>query len=158
MNHIDENLIAKYLDGSTSAQENNDIELWLEESEENKQLFEEIKSLWLKSQNIYINETVRFDKVAAWNKVKPSENLQPQRSLWNFWMPRVAATLIVILLGFVAYLYLQENPKPQQFVATEENKELTLPDGSVVSLQAGSGIKYFDDFAEYRNLELSGLG
>ncbi len=158
MNHIDEILIAKYLDGSTSVQENNDLELWIEESEENRRVFEETKSLWLKSQNIHVNETVKFDKAAAWEKVRPSENLEPQRTLWNIWMPRVAAALIVILLGFVAYLYLQENPSPQQFVATEDNKELTLPDGSTVFLQAGSSVKYFDDFTEYRNLEFSGLG
>lgn len=158
MDHIDENLIGKYLDGSTSIQENNDIELWLEESDENKQMFEEIKSLWLRSQEISIVESVRFDKEAAWNKVKPDENIVEQKSYWSIWMPRIAATLIIILLGFVAYLYFQENPLPNQFVATDDQKELTLPDGSVVSLQVGSIVKYFDDFAEYRNLEFSGLG
>src|SRR5690606_21717896 len=137
MDHIDEILIAKYLDGSTSIQENNDIELWLEESEENRQMFEEIKSLWLKSREIRVDETVKFDKVAAWNKVKPSVDIKEQRSQWSIWMPRVAASLIVILVGFIAYLYLQENPLPEEFIATEENKEFTLPDGSKVSMQVG---------------------
>lgn len=158
MDHIDENLIAKYLDGSTSVQENNDLELWIEESEDNKQTFEELKTLWLKSRNVQLNETVKFDKAAAWNKIKPSENLQAHRSLWSNWMPRIAATLIILLLAFVAYLYFQENPLPQEFVATEDNKELTLPDGSILSLQVGASVKYFEDFAEFRTLEFSGLG
>ncbi len=158
MDHIDEILIAKYLDGSTSIQENNDIELWLEESEENRQMFEEIKSLWLKSRGIRVDKTVRFDKVAAWNKVKPSVDIKEQRSQWSIWMPRVAASLIVILVGFIAYLYLQENPLPEEFIATEENREFTLPDGSKVSMQVGATVKYFQDFADYRNLEFSGLG
>lgn len=157
MDHIDENLIGRYLDGSTSIQENNDIELWMEERDENKQMFEEIKSIWLKSRDVSINDTVRFDKAAAWNKVKPADELPVRRTQWSIWMPRVAASLIVILVGFVAYLYFQENPLPQVFTATEENNEITLPDGSVVSMQAGSTLKYFDDFAEYRNLEFSGL-
>jgi transmembrane sensor len=130
----------------------------VEESEQNRQTFEEIKSIWLKSQNIHLNETVKFDKAAAWNKVKPRGNLQAQRSLWSIWMPRIAASFIIILLGFVAYLYLQENPLPQEFVATEDNKVLTLPDGSIVTLEAGASIKYLEDFAAYRNLEFKGLG
>lgn len=157
MEHIDENLIAKYLDGSTSIQENNDIELWLEESEENRQMFEEIRSLWLKSRDIRVDETVSFDRVAAWNKVKPSADIKEQRSQWSIWMPRVAASLIVILVGFIAYLYLQENPLPEVFTASDENKEFTLPDGSKVFMEVGATIKYFEDFAEYRNLEFSGL-
>jgi transmembrane sensor len=90
-------------------------------------------------------------KVVSINPDKP-KNIHFLRQIW-----KVAASVTVLLVSsFLLYFYFS---KPGNIVVTAQTTtiEQTLPDGSIVSLHAGSQIIYPEKFASnQRNVELKG--
>ncbi len=80
---------------------------------------------------------------------------------------KIAAVIIPAFLlgGILSYYILAERPEPEKISTTEirspfgARSEVILPDGSTVWLNAGSRIKYMNDFNKNnREIQLSGEG
>lgn len=71
---------------------------------------------------------------------------------------RIAAAAAVLLAAGIGYYRLTRQAPPQQIVASaKERKTVTLPDGSLVSLEPGSTLQYPEQFSERtREVNLSG--
>jgi len=68
---------------------------------------------------------------------------------------KVAAALIgFLLLSSLSLLFLPERSKAIVLSAQDQMETFELPDGSVITLDAGSSISYQDNFVENRSLEL----
>ncbi len=150
-------LIAKYYSDECNQKETEELLQWLNKSQENKELFYEVKKdLELLNLNKSMNK-VNVD--SAWDKVKnrilndeQSANI-PEKAMmqWNFNRVLKYAAMIIIILGIgitFSKLY-NSNPLIEEYTDnTEQGKEIILPDGTKVFLNSNSYIAYPKQFAE----------
>jgi ferric-dicitrate binding protein FerR (iron transport regulator) len=91
-----------------------------------------------------------------WQKVKKNMVFQKKRSIHSYW--RVAAAAILILgFGYVGLKYLAPTPELISVLSGEQIKEVTLPDGSLVTLNKQAELVYPEKFNR-RQRELKLLG
>ena len=164
-----ENLILRYLSGETSDQEARQMQEWLRENAENRQLFARHKKLWLGSKLFagYDADKLKQDRKKTDLKIRNSE-LQHSLDRANRWIRRLAyAASVALLLGLASLLtVLFQDTSVQQArllagvevaVPYGSKSLMTLPDGSKVWVNAGSKISYPADFGvTARNVYLSG--
>lgn len=163
-------LIAKHYANECTKEETKLLNQWLEQSEENKSLFEQIK----KDQQI-INMNQSMDKInvdSAWNKLK-SRIVEDEQQInfvardrgEKFKLYRVlkyaAMVILVAGLGFVSTKIYQDTfgyYSNTEFTAQNEtSNEIILPDGTTVFLNADSELKYPDQFSgNQRKVKLEG--
>jgi ferric-dicitrate binding protein FerR (iron transport regulator) len=165
-------LIARYFSGEIREDELRFLSDWLKDGSQNQELFRQYKKTWLLLEKQIIHSKVNTDQ--EWiamqakiftpvtgietpvNVISLNQNRNNIKSyVQNMW--KAAAVLIILLASSVMlYLYLS---RPAKFVITAQatNLEKVLPDGSVVSLHAGSQITYPESFSSNtRNVELIG--
>ncbi|RMG32041.1 MAG: DUF4974 domain-containing protein [Bacteroidetes bacterium] len=142
-------LIAKYLANEADAAEKQQLLAWMAEHEE---VFEELLQIWELAEGA--GQQPAVDTGAAWNQLQNRLKGQPptgiqqdqtragQRPLWRI-MRLVAAVLLLALLGASLWWLLPGTANElQQLASGEEVRELQLPDGSRVSLNAHSKLSY----------------
>lgn len=107
--------------------------------------------------------TTDFSSFAELKKVNKKISSTPR--LWYRRMAAVAAIILLPLLGVVTTTWFYEKAEiPHEiqmlecFVPNGERKQLILPDGTAVWLNAGSILLYPETFGETRTLYLSGEG
>jgi len=163
-------LITKHFAGEIGEEELRLLSKWLTASPENENFFKQYHKTWLLIEKQKANESIDIEK--DWNalqsklnthdktgkpsKVIPINTNQPQKHTSFFTMQRVAAAAIILVSTFLLYFYFS---KPSEIVVTAraENVEQLLPDGSVVSLHAGSQLTYPEKFtSKTRNVKLKG--
>lgn len=161
-----EALIAAYLSGNITAVEKDDLMRWVAESEPNQKFFEELVDLWAAAAD---DDVGPWPTEVAWQKLEgklfPSaEKLQPQGAAIrplrsrSAWMRPVAAAAAIALLVIAGWQWQQQRAAGEWVAVTTaqgQRRQLQLPDGSQVWLNAGSTLRYQAGFQE-RTLELVG--
>ena len=155
--NVIEALLARYLKGETSQEENEVVEQWLEANNnphsEWQHFNQSRKDQWLTDVFAQVQHTIRANK--------PNVIIMPQRKyLWQ----RIAAVAAVLIICFTLYLEwpaLQNRLHPVPLTALtvplNQQKQITLPDGSKVWVNANSQLKYPQQFkGETREVYLSG--
>ncbi|MBK9152167.1 MAG: FecR family protein [Saprospiraceae bacterium] len=158
---IDKELyIHKFLSGAMSPQERISFLEWLDESNENRKVYEELNSIWNASQAIPGMQ--RFDYKAAFEKHKSRLNEQAEiteRKPRIFTLYRRYFVAAAALLGLVlATLFLLKKDKTLETYYAENSPEnIVLPDQSEVWLQKGANliIRQYDNTE--RKVELTGI-
>jgi transmembrane sensor len=158
-------LITRYFSSEIAEDELQLLSDWLKSDPENERIFRQFQNTWQLVEKQKIHSSVDTDKewITMQAKMNNSVKVIPlnqnrsnlKSSIQNIW--KVAAT-VIILLGFSGLLYYYLS-KPTNIVVTAQatNMEQVLPDGSVVSLHAGSRITYPEKFSSgTRNVELDG--
>lgn len=157
-------LINRYLAGEASEKEISELSAWLLESPEHKKLFAEHKKI----NDAVVQEMIesKVDLDVEWDIIQKkmmhqggksvsfvSEKKNPMRIIW-----RVAAGLVILLtVGFLLKMIIFDNPSKIEVLASNDVLETTLPDGSNISLNKGSIIKYSKEFSGgTREVELNG--
>jgi transmembrane sensor len=166
------NLITRYFSGEITEDELHLLSDWIKTDPEHEELFIQCQKTWnlIEAQKIHsaINTDQEWNALQAIMKVTESETELPLKVislhqnrkaiklfLQNTWKVAAAVTILLVSSFFI-YYYLS---KPANIVVTAEstNIEQLLPDGSVVSLHAGSQIAFPAKFASgTRNVELKG--
>ncbi len=162
INHI--SLLHKRLSGlSLSDEEQSRLAQWLEASEENQKLSAEIEVIWNSSTGIY--ENYEPNKNSGWgsvlakidaSEVVPKDNIRKLSPRFN--ILRIAA-VFVLLLGLGVIFTWMNKSSELMLAATgmNEQKELTLSDGSTVILNKLSSIEYPEAFSsDSREVVLTG--
>jgi len=159
-------LMAKYFSGESTEEERIQLMSWVEETEENKALFEEHQAVWalLKPQAALPFEV---DIEKAWQSVekgvaqpalKPLKSREtPGLSIRKFIL-RIAAVFLLSLIVGYAWLEWQKETVPTMVeiqTGEEEKKEIELPDGSKVWLNENTLIQYAEGFSP-RQVTLEG--
>lgn len=166
----DENwiIIAKYLKGELSEQERCELSEWVNAGPDNKKIFEQAKNLWITSDSqvdLEIDVDRNWQKftatigaaefnhsqesTSAANKSKePLQGIKKKgkQVLWPM-LFRVAAAVTLAFL--ISYLLIRPDQQELMLVfesSDEANRELYLPDGSLVVLNRSSKISYYPDF------------
>lgn len=141
-------LIARFLGGQSTAEEIQQLELWIKESDNNRKYFLQMKNLWDASVQIPVSTDKALNKVIQ--KIKP----EPTRiSIWQF-MQKVAAILFIPLLITAIWMGLSKSSDNnssalsyhQVVAAFGTFSKVDLPDGSKVWLNSGSSLRYPEKF------------
>lgn len=139
-------LLAKYLNGETTAEENERVQKWIAASEDNRAEFDVLQKLWNASGQ---QEEIVFDTAKAWQAVnaKINNSKKPAKTVSMFTRRIViaAAASVVLLLG----LWWLIGPSDSVNVyADADVKQVRLQDGSIVYLRKGSSLTYFRDYGK----------
>ena len=148
-------LLAKYLCNEAGESERQEIETWagqsginLDELNNSRELMDKAR-LWFESRH--------YNSAEAWKKIErrlqsstPVIQMQPTINTGKFYhrMLRVAATiLLAVSLGTAGYYLGFKQHKPAIFTEVISNERqvvagITLPDGSVVTLNGNSSLTY----------------
>lgn len=163
-------LVGKYVSGQATEEEKEEVKSLMDSDPSIRQHVEESEWIWNSTGKVQDAEAV--DTNAAWNKVASMTGLDHSTSrtavpkgktasMSSAWWPRVAAVLVAgALLAAIGYFAIG-NMGPDYELATSENevREISLPDGSVVTLNTGSTLSYSKDFdQEIREVHLQGQG
>ena len=152
-------LIYKSLEGQLDNQEQQQLNEWLQADKANELNYQQILKIWQSSEgenypdlDQQLNVDRAYDTVMA--KLKPQAKIVKSSS----WVLRIAASLLILVgLGGLMYLNVTGDNNYEQFVTTDERSSYTLPDNSVVWLEANTTLHYHKDFNESRSLKLDGI-
>lgn len=163
INDITHTLIARSLSGEATPRETQQLKEWLESNEENLRYFNQLNTIWQAANPPFntneIDTEEAYRNVAG--KLKPAGR-KPRKFIG--WFSRVAAVLFIPLLAITTYQLLK--PLPQADAVYQEIHapygtfaQAVLPDGSKVSINAGSTLKFPSEFTKaQRDVYLDGEG
>lgn len=157
-------VIIRQLNGEASVEEREKLMSWIDESPENKQEYEAYLQIWRDSLDVLTQHN--FDTADAWKKVQkrvgPPASDTPSMSARIFSLKRfLVAASVIVAVSIVTFYFLKSDGKTnwETVVAANENRQISLPDGSTVLLRKGSTFRYSTKFeAGDRSTELSGEG
>jgi ferric-dicitrate binding protein FerR (iron transport regulator) len=177
-------LIAKYLRGESSSEEKEQLFEWLNKHPDNRELFNQLSSLWNTTgwEGIDTAQAFQPDADLAWQKFRtrvniveasdpvaagpevqaPEPRVIPLRRESYPWLrlgTRIAASVLLVM-GLVFWLkfYFADNPPATISQSTKEEKRMIyLPDSSKVYLNRHSEISYVASFEDGKRIvNLSG--
>jgi transmembrane sensor len=163
---INYELLGRYLGGECSLDECRLVEDWLNASPENPKILDALQEIWVQSAASYAVEAVDVD--AAWQRVQAhvedEKRIEVRRQIRRsptMWFIRIAAAvLFVVSIGSVFVLNHYSRLPETELVALKTNDLSltdTLPDGTVVTLNAHSRLEYPMKFAgKERQVKLEG--
>ncbi|MEO5995187.1 MAG: FecR domain-containing protein [Chitinophagaceae bacterium] len=161
--HINNDLLVKFLVGEASADEQRLVENWLDSQVTNRKFFEHFKIIWEQSKDLSNRQSV--NEVAAWKRFQQrihpgkSDNIIQTRRVYQWPFLRVAAIFILVITGALLGFYFLNN-RPVNILAINSQRTSlvdTLPDGSVVILNKHSLINYPEKFTgSSRSITLKG--
>ncbi len=151
-------LAARYLSGEIDSKDKAELLAWAEGSPANRKFFDQLIELWSLSGRFDEGDDFEPDLGQAWAKLEqklPDGEARIRKITGLGWMLRIAATLTLLLVAS----YWIFGPRKASFetvaTLTEEQKEITLPDGSRVWINQDSKIA-FDPAFRTREVHLEG--
>lgn len=142
-NHAD--LISRYLSGNASDAEVQALEKWVLADKENKEVFVAAKKAWVLAG--MQQEQTQVDVEGIWKKTQQMLEgeaevvpLRPKRQR-RFWLQIAAGVLILIAVAVGILLNINES-EWEEIIAGQETNRTELPDGTLVSLNQGSRMRY----------------
>lgn len=142
-------LIQKELDGTISEREGVLLGRWISEDVENHELYNEVKSI---ADDLVVLECYKkVDTGSQWEKFKhqldkTEDDQKPEiatavRTIWKPWMKFVAAAVLFVI-GFAVYLNFDRWMGYEvRLYGSVAQQPTILPDGSIMTLQAGADRK-----------------
>jgi transmembrane sensor len=172
-NNINWDMLAKELAGETDEEEKKEISVWLEASESHSVLFTELGKYWNKVNSI--KEMNQFDVNNGWEKLhsrivassgisEPGKKEEKHGRIVWFSMPvlKIAAAIaLIVMIGIGSYVAISGIQKRSQITvissANDDRTRVTLPDGTLVFLNANTRISYSKRFnSGLREVRLAG--
>lgn len=154
------NLIAKQLRSMATAEEKEQLQLWLKANPAHQQEYDEMAVIWQKSGPLLAEP--KFNAEAAWLKL--DDKISPVRKMhydsvisFMFTAKRIAVAVVLITTIALAGYYWYSHSQWQSITAIDNNRSITLPDQSVVLLRKGSTLDFSSTFnKEQRLVQLTG--
>jgi transmembrane sensor len=165
--HIEiQELIVRVLSGEAGREEIQQLEEWKLQDTANNKLFEDYRSLWEKYGLIkdiakisWQKEWRKFEKHIEASEAKQNGNLSlnQRKNRLAYSLLRIAAVFIIGLFASSIIYISYKTSTNKKLIATTEIKELKLTDGTAVTLNNHSSIKYPKSFkGNYRKVKLEG--
>lgn len=156
---INETVLMAYINGELSVHQSAFVELWLDESVENKDLFDSFKKTWELSGELKF-KPVSVDIDTAWLKIKSGISdskivpIPKDNNVIIKFAIGIAATLTFIL---VAYSFWQKPIDSIELVAINSSINQILPDGSDIVINKNAQLVYPKKFNnQERRVKLTG--
>lgn len=157
--HIKEMLL-RYYNENLNSEEEKEVKEWINASEENKKTAQRIFTLSLAIDTRRMRGIVNTEK--SLRQIKGRMIVQKQEFNWWEWTKRIAVILFIPLVSLLILQHYQKSPEQlAHMIEIRTNPgmvtKLTLPDGTFVSLNSESTLKYPSHFTEEtREVQLSG--
>ncbi|HTH55028.1 MAG TPA: FecR domain-containing protein [Cyclobacteriaceae bacterium] len=155
---VDDNMIAKFLAGEATPDEAILVTNWMDESAENKLLFDQSQRTFASQNYTSVNPEAR---AKMWESIIAHPHVQSTRS--SFFTPlKLAATLLVLIsIGAVIYLVQTSSTASEEAWITKNSNEgiykLPLPEGTAIVMNKKSSLTYPKYFNQRtRTVKLSG--
>lgn len=153
---MNETILLKYFSNNISSQELKEIDEWLNASEENRKIAEEIYHIHYSIETLHKMQSVNSSK--AYSTVCKKIKKHRKQTLFNY-IQRIAGFLLIPVCCITLYLFLKKEPVNMLEVKTNPGMvtSFTLPDNTKVWLNTSSTLKYPSVFTdEQRMVQLSG--
>lgn len=153
-----EELLLRYCEGALDEEEREQVEAWIRSDEEHERLARQLQELYWAADTLSVMN--RVDTGKALGRVNRRIGMRRAKTVF-LWVERAAAILFLPVLSLYL-LQLRKEVKPEiRMLEVRTNPgmttDLTLPDGTTVSLNSESVLRYPETFAgESRQVELSG--
>ena len=130
--HINEQHLLDYFSGTLAPAQKQEVESWIQESEENKKMARDIEYIYFATDTL--NTIKSVDSTLALGEVKEKINRKgDNKHSFIFWLQRIAAILVIPLL--ISTLYFATKQDPVEFIEIRTNPGMVavvnLPDGSI---------------------------
>jgi transmembrane sensor len=156
-------IIEKQISGTALPEELRELNIWLNQSEQNREEYTQFKKL-LEDSYPALLQNVNTD--AAWQKVsKRLTNLQQEKvsvaetkviPIYS-WKRFMAVAAVFVLAVVAVWLFTVKNEDNIITIsATTANKQIQLPDGTIIFLRKASTVSYPESFTKSRKITLSG--
>lgn len=152
-------LLPRYCEGIATAEEQQRVKDWIQESEEHYRIVKQMEMLYLAADTIHVMSKVNTEKALV--KVK-GKRMGKRIVPWWEWAQRVAAVLFLPLLTALLIQYYGGRDDVVQMLEAKTNPGMTtsviLPDSTVVYLNSESSLRYPSTFEgqDQRKVELIG--
>jgi ferric-dicitrate binding protein FerR (iron transport regulator) len=153
--------ILKFLSGEADEQLQQQVMDWAAEDPANQAELDMLQTIWLESEELKTWQ--EFDVSDAWSKIDgklEEEAASPKIRRFNGWHYWAAAASIALLIMAGFYFLHRVEPELYVDVRTGENewKEITLEDGSIITLRPNSYLRYPRTFEglEERQIHIEG--
>lgn len=162
------NLIIRQLTRNIDISQESELKNWIEQSSENKQIYQEYKELWeidpaiIEDQkDILINKEVAWDLITARIEETEKDNKTVSFRQSSKAVLYTLTGIAAMFLLFWGLYYLLPGESSAKMISYEakpgERKEFTLPDGTIVSFNGESTITFAENFkGKQRNVIFSG--
>ncbi len=146
--------IISYLSGESTPDQMASFQEWLNESLENQELFNSVKSIW----EGHLPDQVPQEQLATdWSQLEvqieelgKSEHAQTHRRINSSWVIRAAAVILILLSTGIIWS-IQKSHVILRGAQTAPVAYI-LPDGSEVYLSLGSKLKYAKNFGDGKRI------
>jgi ferric-dicitrate binding protein FerR (iron transport regulator) len=141
---IEDTLLLAYVRGTLSGTDRVEVEQWIAQSPENRNMAEQVAALYHAQRTKERIE--KRDSEAALEKVQRIK----QRQVRRFYLRQAAAvaagSALLLSIAFKTYLYNKQEVAETQYVTVQTNAgmrtDLSLPDGTLVHLNSASKLTY----------------
>jgi ferric-dicitrate binding protein FerR (iron transport regulator) len=142
-------LFIKYLNNELNEDEDITLKSWLKANPDHPAILDEYKHTWDLMDKVKDVADINLNK--EWAKQKNRSELSDEGDInplesqrtglqWNFL--KVAAVFLVLILSAVTIYYVLQQFKQEKIASNIEIRKIILPDGSEVTLNTNSRIKY----------------
>ncbi len=159
-----EYLTSAFLDGGLTQSEQSELETLLK-FPSNKEYFKEVYTIWQITRNRISSDNAERAYNNILSRIEEEHTFSNKIKLNTFWRNLAAAVIFGFIIGLGGYFlgkyttsdYLTENKINVIKVPFGSQSTIELPDGSIVTLNSGSVIKYSNVFSgKDRNIKLEG--
>jgi len=150
-------LIGRKLSGEATAEEEKILAKWIREDQSNREIFNQYSRLWDRAGETEQVQQINIDE--EWRKFSGSADKRQNtgRLRRMSYIARLAAAVFAGLVIAFSGLLIYKTAADEKVKAVAEVKEVRLPDGSSVTLNTESVLKYPKNFGKTsRELELKG--
>jgi transmembrane sensor len=138
--HMDIRLLTRFLAGECTTEEQLAVNDWIERSDKNRQEFTELEKAWKAMDKTSARQEINLD--LEWDYITSRIDIaeSPERKFTVMPLLRIAAVMVLSFgLAFAGITYFTQKTIRTKL---DETTEISLPDGSKVTLNAGSRLKY----------------
>jgi transmembrane sensor len=151
--HIDINLLTRYFSGESTPEEKEIVVKWKEASTENNKHFLELEKVWLAMDQTSPEHNMDID--LEWNRhirnYNPSIEKPLKISFINTALRIAASILVILALSYTGWRFMSQK---SIITGITETSQITLPDGSHVTLNADSKLIYPKNYGK-KNREVN---
>lgn len=157
---IDESVLLRYFANNMSKEEKKEVEHWLNLSDENKKIAQQVGHIYFACQLLQTNSEADIHQKLL--TVQAKIDRRRMFTTWRKW-GSVAAIFLLPLIGFFYYMGDKDSRLSlivEQMIEVRGEKgganSVLLPDSSVVYLNSGAYLKYPAHFTQNRSVYLKG--
>jgi transmembrane sensor len=147
-------LIIKFFQGELSFREEAALLNWINQNKDNEAIFMDYRTIWVENSLKTSNKNI-FNSENAWEKLEKVMGPHQSRSINWYSISKIASVIVFIfLLGAASVFFFRPDREETSQQLCEivtplgAKSMITLPDGTVVWLNAGSRLTYRKNFNE----------